>query len=129
MPRPDAARALATALPNLQHPDGTILRAIGLNTFLQQAGGDTEAIAQINKLALAHAEATIAALENNGYTITHRNDPKPINQAGHKTALIACQTCTTPLTQVLLDDHLHANVPGAAFITAISTRKPECPHA
>lgn len=129
MPRPDAAAKLAAGLPALQHPDGTILRALGFNDFLMQAAGDHEAVKQINALALAHAEAIIHTLENNGYTLTHKDDPKPINQAGTKTATINCKTCSKLLIGgVVLDDQLHANVPGAAFITAITKRKLECPH-
>lgn len=128
MPRPDAAKLVAAALPALQHPDGTILRGIGFDTLLMQASGDTAAVESINVISLLHGEAIIHTLETNGYTISHKDDPQPINTAGMKVATINCASCNNMIAQAVIDDQLQASVPGAAFITAITKRRLECPH-
>lgn len=121
MPRPDAAKTLATALPALQHPDGTILRALGFSTFLQQASGDQAAIENINALAYAHAEAIIHTLENTGYILTHKDDPKPIDAPGTKTANIHCTKCKGTIVHIAISDDLR----GRLDVTKL---KQECPH-
>jgi hypothetical protein len=54
MSRADAAELIAQNLSGLPHPDGTILRGMGLNTFIAEAPGDTDAV---NKSTNSHSES------------------------------------------------------------------------
>jgi hypothetical protein len=103
-----------------------MLRGMGFATFLAEASGDHDAVKQINGLALAHAQAIVHVLESSGYTITHRDDPKPVDTVGMKVASIQCNRGRL-LVQLAVDDNLHAHVNGKAFIEAAKSGVPACP--
>jgi hypothetical protein len=125
MPRPDAVELLAKNLQALPHPDGTHLRFLHFSTFAQT---DDTIVQQVNGLAQGVGEALVNLLETNGYTLTHTDDPKPVDATGTKTASIHCNTCGERLMLVTLDDNLRGATDGPQLIQAISKMGQECPH-
>lgn len=96
---PDPAAHLATRFHRLRHPDGTERRFEIFNSF-----GQPERVARAQQARADHAAAAmIHELELAGFTITHPDDPAPvdaIDQPGHKIAKIVCTHCATHLGQL-----------------------------
>lgn len=77
MPRPDAAKILAKDLHNLPHPDGRRIVLCNLHPI----GKTPEVKARMARESQDVGDALIHKLERHGYTVSHKDDPKPADSA------------------------------------------------
>ncbi|TDH48874.1 hypothetical protein E2F47_22170 [Mycobacterium eburneum] len=89
MPRPDAAKILADSWHALQHPDGAPRRLMHMSNF----GRHPKFQPAVTKLAGELGVAAIHTLERAGFTITHRDDPKPADLEDYKIVHLKCGRC------------------------------------
>ena len=123
MPRPDAAKTLADNWHNLAHPDGKPRRLMHFSNF----GRHPSYQAPVTKLAGELGEAAIYTLEKAGYTITHHDDPKPLDAADHKAVHLTCARCNKTLATIGADADCIATLSRTA-LRALTAINPECPH-
>lgn len=122
MPHERAVRHLAENLHSLTHPDGRPRRLMHLAT----TGRDDATQRHIQTMAHDIAQAAIHTLESDGYTITHRDDPKPVEPV-HKTARLHCATCGKQLLRIALRPDNTAQLTRNG-LTQLATIPLECPH-
>lgn len=126
MPRDDVSALIADNLGSLPHPDGRPRRFMHHSQF---AGGqqNPKIQAAVRQLGIDHAICIQHMLESRGYNITHKDDPKPADAEGYKTAHIKCLRCGKELLTIGLDTNMTATLSPLALrnITQLNT---ECPH-
>lgn len=125
MPRPDITALIADNLSSMPHPDGRPRRFMHHSQF---AGGqqDPKIQAAVHQLALDHATSLQHLLETRGYTITHRDDPRPADADGYKTAHIKC-VCGKHLTDLGVDTNMTATLNNLARRSIAARLQTECP--
>lgn len=87
---------------------------------------EVQARTAIKGLGMGHA--MIHLLERNGYTVTHKDDPKPADVGDYKTVSLKCLLCGKQLLRIGVDADLNATMSRLA-LRNLTTMNPECPHA
>jgi hypothetical protein len=123
LPRADVTKLLAESWHNLAHPDGKPRRLLQYSQFNQSK----ESQGRIRRTAADVAVATQHTLERRGYTITHKDDPKPADAAGYKIAHIYCQHCRKRLLSLTVEEDMTVTLSRLAM-RQITTINPDCPH-
>jgi hypothetical protein len=123
MPRPDAAAILATSLHSLPHPEGKRIVLVNHHPIGKTAEVQNR-MARDSKLA---SEAIIHKLENHGYTVTHKDDPKPADADGYKLVKVKCLSCGKQIMTIGVDHDLNATMSRIALRT-MTALNPVCPH-
>lgn len=123
MPRPDAAELIADHLGQLPMPDGRSIRLMHFRNFAQSPDVQKHVAARGQLIGAA----VVHLLEQNGYRVTHVNDPKPVEQSGRKVAKGICAHCGTQVLRLAVDDDMTVML-SAQALRAIQQMKPDCPH-
>ncbi|ORV92789.1 hypothetical protein AWC11_07235 [Mycobacterium interjectum] len=126
MPRPDVTTLIADNLHSMPHPDGRPRRFMHHSQFAG-GGNDPKVQAAVRQLGEDHGVSTQHLLERNGYTITHKDDPKPADAEGYKTAHIKCLRCGKQLLEIGVDSSMTATFSRIALLS-ITQINPDCPH-
>lgn len=110
----------------MPHPDGNPRRLMHHSQF---AGGQRDEKVQlaVRKLGIDHADSVQHLLEQRGYTITHRDDPKPADAESYKTAAIKC-ICGRQLLTLGVSDQMVATLSRVAAKSIAAALLSECPH-
>lgn len=126
MPRDDVTALIADNLGSMPHPDGRPRRFMHHSQF---AGGANDAKVQVavRQLATDHAVSVQHLLERKGYEINHKDDPRPADAEGYKTAHIKCARCGRQLLEIGLDHSLTAQFSPLALRSVIAALSSECP--
>ncbi|PQM45678.1 hypothetical protein C1Y40_04122 [Mycobacterium talmoniae] len=123
MPRDDAAQLIARGLPSLPHPDGRPRRLMHFSQF----GRDDATAQKVGALANEIGESIVHLLERGGYTLVHKDDPKPADAEGYKTVVGKCALCGKQLLRFGVDENLSATFTRIA-LKSFAALNPECPH-
>lgn len=124
MPRPDVTALLADSWHSLPHEDGRPRRLMHFSQF----GHDDETRKKIQALGLDLGECVQHLLETHGYTISHKDDPRPADAEGYKTTRIKCLKCGKQLLQIGVDHDLVAQFSPLALRSAIAALSTKCPN-
>jgi hypothetical protein len=123
MPRPDAAAILAKDLHNLPHPDGKRLVLVQHHPIAKTP----EVQARMAHNADMIGEALIHKLERNGYTVTHKDDPKAADAEGYKLVKVKCLICGKQVMTIGVDHDMNATM-GKLALQTMTQLNPVCPH-
>lgn len=123
MPRPDAAAILAKNLHNLPHPDGKRLVLVNHHPI----GKTAEVQERMRRESDLVGEALIHKLERHGYTVTHKDDPKPADADGYKLVKVKCLICGRQVMTIGVDHDMNATMSQLALKT-MTKLNPVCPH-
>lgn len=123
MPRADVTKLLADSWHSLPHEDGRPRRLMHLSQF----GQSDENKPRILKLCVDLAECVQFLLKENGYRISHEDDPKPADAEDYKTAHIRCG-CGTHLIDLNVSADMIATLGPAAKQFVVAKLQTECPN-
>jgi hypothetical protein len=120
--RKDVAKLIGENLHQLPLPGGKSIQFLHYSSF-----GQTDEIkAKIAKRAQMVGTSVVHLLEQNGYKITHVNDPKPVDQP-EKRVSAHCAHCAAEVLNLRVDDNLKTTL-NAQAMRMLSQLKPNCPH-
>lgn len=137
---------IASHLPSLVHPgdEKTKPFAIPLPMFASAAALPPEMAAQFAAeadlpspdIAKLTAEAIVALVEGEGgvdLSLTRAEVEKlrsdaTVNVEKHRQPKVSCRVCGSPLFRINVDTS-NPTVNGTAFLEALATLSPECPHS
>lgn len=123
MPRQDVTRLLAENWASLPHEDGRPRRLMHMSQFA--AGGDAKAQQAVHQLGIDIGDCVQTLLERNGYTLIHRDDPKPADAEGYKVAKLKCLLCGKQLYTFGVDANMTANL-GALAVKTLTQLEHQC---
>ena len=101
--RDDVTQLIAAHLHSLPHEDGRPRKWLHFSSF----GKDDKTRAAIAILAKEHGECIQTLLERNGFSISHKDDPKPADADNYKQVSLK-HTCGKKLCDFGCDDQLNA---------------------
>jgi hypothetical protein len=132
--RSDAARLIGENLHSLPAVGGR--KPMRMFNFASKAHGDSDIATQITQAALLAGESIVQLLENNGYTVTHRDDPTPadVDPGNFPHVVVRCEHCTEAVLTVArltVDQHRKGRFHGTLHRVAIEgagLKHPSGPH-
>lgn len=110
----------------MPHPDGRPRRFMHHSQF---AGGqrDERVQAAVRQLGVDHAVSLQHLLEQRGYVIVHKEDPKPADAEGYKTVHVKCG-CGKELLSIGVSHEMVATFSRVAAKSAAARLLTDCPH-
>jgi len=121
--RQDVTKLIADNLHSLPHEDGRPRRLMHFSQFAL----DDDTKQRVKALALDLGSCIQFLLEDNGFEIRHREDPKPADAEDYKTAHIKCG-CGTHLIDLNVSADMTTTLGPAAKQFVVAKLQTECPN-
>lgn len=121
MPRADVTALIANNLHSLPHEDGRPRRLMHFSQF----GKDDDTRKRVQILAHDIGDSLQTLLERGGYSLSHKDDPKPADAEGYKTARVKCARCGQQLYTLGVDANMTATL-SALAIKSLTQLRHDC---